>query len=1385
MVFTCWISIANGDILNTVNRLIKYKHIPASQEIYQEMTYWVARTYTEIIESTGERVSRSIEELREWPAYILLGDPGSGKTESFKREAMACDGFYISARNFLTLSIPSSVHGKTIFIDGLDESRAGEGDGRTPLDRIRMRLDELGRPLFRLSCREWDWLGDSDRNALAALLSVGELSIIHLDQLTQKQIRDILAHHPSVLDPDEFLKIADERGLADILKNPQTLNLLIEAVKENKWPSTRHETFRLACEKLVAELNTEHKTASRGHRKDTVSLIHAAGGLCAIQLLADVSCFTDIGVTDRDIVALRDIGWLRDLPATQVIKTRLFVGIGEGQFAPTHRSVAEYLAAQFLALMIEKGNITIGRVLALMTAPDGGVVAGLRGLNAWLSVYHPESRRRLIKVDPLGVILYGDAKLFSVDDKLILLKALHSLAHDYSGFRWQDWSAKPFGGLATPDMVESFKSILAAPLQDEHNQAFLYCVLDAIRFGDPLPQLKEEVRAIVLNAALWPGIRRTALNAYVHLSLPDLSEVRNIAEGIREGKIEDTDDELLGLSLQKLFPHTIKAEEVFSYLHKLKDDHLIGNYHTFWTWQLSEVAGDDDIPILMDILSTERGQFVEDKNDHHIKKMVGKLLCRAIKEHGETITDKRLYAWLGTAIDKYGCPRTDRDNSNSIKEWLEAHPERYKGLLLTGLQKTDNYQLYINLSPRRYFYAKPPDDLGLWWLSLAEVEQYQEKADCLFCAAINNFYENYAATGLSVEFFEKWVEERPRFKPVYRRSTYQVIPDWRWEEAEYNRKYNEEQQKSQNKRIQFFRSHISSIKSGSAHPKVLHILASVYLGHFIEADGKTSRERLQNYLNADIDLISAALEGLRASVNRSDLPTVYEILELDAKGRMHYIRQACLAGLEELHKSDPSYVLNLSDEVLERVITFQYTYLNDESDWFKACVSNRSDIVAKVLIKYITMLVKAKKEHIRGVHSLAHNEEYALVARYSLAPLLNSFPIRSSKKVTGVLDDLLKAALKQMNIDELKSIIDKKLTARSMDITQRVCWLATGLIVDFFKYEPQMTMFLGKSNERRQILANFFGDRFDHAIIRDNMHERCLSYLIRLFAPICRPEWPRGEHWASPAIETSDFVRALVNQIGGIPSTEASIEIQNLLQDAALSSWHNALRHTLHVQQVSQREAMFHRPSLREVCETLDNKGPANAADLAAITVECLNTLADEIRNGNTDQYKQFWNLDHYNRPIDPKPEEACRDTLLDKLKDRLHKLGIETIPEAHYADDKRADIRVSYMTPNISMAIPIEIKRDSHRDLWNAISDQLIDLYTREPESKGRGIFLVLWFGGRNMPAPPIGKKPTTAAQLETLLITLVPAEKKELISVCVIDCAQTEIKSNRSGHI
>ena len=118
----------------------------------------VPRTCTEIPTGEqdrlqpGERESRPLVEFRDTPAYVLVGDPGAGKTTSFKAEcaALGDDACLVTARDFLTFEPEDHPEwrGKTLFIDGLDEVRAGTSDVRTPFDQVRGRLDALGQAAF-------------------------------------------------------------------------------------------------------------------------------------------------------------------------------------------------------------------------------------------------------------------------------------------------------------------------------------------------------------------------------------------------------------------------------------------------------------------------------------------------------------------------------------------------------------------------------------------------------------------------------------------------------------------------------------------------------------------------------------------------------------------------------------------------------------------------------------------------------------------------------------------------------------------------------------------------------------------------------------------------------------------------------------------------------------------------------------------------------------------------------------------------------------------------------------------------------------------------------------------------------------------------------------
>ena len=161
------------------------------------MTEFVARTCTEVVDGDPtagmQNRGRPLEEFRTTDSYVLLGAPGSGKTQTFRDEAESQADCYVTARDFRTFDNRPEWHGKTLYIDGLDETRVGAADGRTPFDDIRAKLDRLGKPRFRLSCREADWFGANDRDRLTTVSRDRKVTVLRLDPLSADDIREICA----------------------------------------------------------------------------------------------------------------------------------------------------------------------------------------------------------------------------------------------------------------------------------------------------------------------------------------------------------------------------------------------------------------------------------------------------------------------------------------------------------------------------------------------------------------------------------------------------------------------------------------------------------------------------------------------------------------------------------------------------------------------------------------------------------------------------------------------------------------------------------------------------------------------------------------------------------------------------------------------------------------------------------------------------------------------------------------------------------------------------------------------------------------------------------------------------------------------------------------
>jgi hypothetical protein len=1350
----------------------------------------VPRTCTTLNEQSGERKSRPLEDFRALPSYVLLGDPGAGKTRSFEREAAATGGRYIRARAFAALDPNPQLAGKTLFIDGLDEMRASGGDGRTPLYQVRQHLDRLGRPPFRLSCREADWYGDSDSVALLEIAPGDSLAVLHLDPLSDADIALLLAHKFGRADPADFVRQAEHHGLADLLRNPQTLTLLARAVGET-WPDGRRKTYELACQQLVRELNQEHRAATRANAPTADAQLDAAGFLCAVQLLAGIVGFAlDDDVADDQHVLWRRLSASPAMPLLDALASSLFQrDEREQQRIPVHRSIAEFLGARHLAALIDSEGLPLGRVVALIAGEDGGIVPDLRGLSAWLTVHCHGARAELVERDPLGVVLYGDVRDFPTDDKRRVLAALRSEAERYANFRFQDWAAAPFGALATPDMMPVFLELLASPSRAEADIALLDCALDALRYGPPLPELTTDASRLeaLLDAAArdasYPAhIRHSTLTILLRDLPRNAARLVAIAKDVQAGAVEDREDQLLGRLLTELFPEFIRPAEVFDFLHPEKQDHFVGEYHAFWGHRLPEKAPAELLPELIDQLAQRAPTLRKSFKHYQADRLAGWVLARALEAHGDAIDDVRLYDWLGAGLNEYGNPHIDGEHQKRVAAWLAARPERYKAMLLIGDSRCigkENVWSCLFHSSSRLYGAEPPVDFVSWCLERAATETHGEFQQFYFAQAARQLIRQGGQEWLTLgalDYLAPWIATHPEFEAYQRSFVSCDIDDWRREDAARKREWDKDREQRREGWRGHFREHLEAIRAGSAHPQILHELAQVYLLQHLDIEGETPRERLADFLGNDEELIEAAYAGFRRSLERNDLPSVAEIVDLEAKGRMHFIRQPCLAGMEELYAADPAAMLHLDNEVLRKLLAFRLTWVaENEAEWFSTLVKARPALVGEVLVAYALPLLRKGNEHLHGIWQLAYDEDFPQVAREALPDLLKGFPLRAkSQLLTNALDPLLKSALRYLDRSALAFIVAARLAQGSMSSAQRIHWLACGLILSPREYEASLAAHIGKSKILAARLGGFLHDRDWRTGWSASLPESTLALLIELLAPDSPPELQTGAHWVSPAMHTADEVRAFIDTLGGNPSVDARHQLERLLSLPALAPWHNRLRHAAQAQRIARHKASFRHLDAAEVCHTLANLQPSNVADLAALAYDHLRDLARKIRDGSTNDYRQYWSLDESNkRPLRPKPENDCRDALLSDLTERLGRLGVDAIKEGYYAEDKRADIRVAFGGAQ-GFNVPIEIKKDGHSDLWRSMREQLIERYTRDPGADGFGIYLVFWFGGKNMPLPQEGKKPRSAAELEERLRQPLTIEESRRVLVCVIDCSQ-----------
>ena len=1135
----------------------------------------------------------------EHPAWVLLAPAGAGKTVAFEREAKRLDAHYTTARDFVTLNRPEWCSGP-IFIDALDEMRAGATDGRTPLDEIRKKLGEMRNPPFRLSCREADWFGANDRSHLESVAQDRKVLVLRLDPLTDGQVRQLLAERPDVASAEALVERAKNNGLGSLLSNPQTLDLLARAVAEGK-PSSRSDTFELACKQLVRECNNEH-VIGRATPANVDELLEAAGKLCAVCLLSGHKGYAvRTAQNSQEFIPLPNIQGTKQDLLEAALHTGLFADSDGSQCPePVHRQIAEFLAARHLVQLVKDG-LPRKRITALAQGLDGGVVTDLRGLVAWLAALDGEFRADCIERDPLDTMLCGDIRSFSLADKRRLVQRIKERA---SSDPWLlrnrfDLNAR-WGDLATKDAGPIFRDVLEKIGPDDAEQLLAQNMLRALWHGEDKLPLGDLLLDIVRdrNHKRWPQIRTRAMEAFVKQHGDERSgieQIRALLHDIENGTIEDPFDDLRGILLTHLYPAHLGPEEAVQYLHAPKRFNWSGRYRLFYRFQLIDSSSAIQLGQLLDGLCKEGGG--------DFRTLRNEILRHLLKQPLDDVPAKRLFKWLSMERES----KTDA----ALASWLTTNPNMYKELVTVAAEHRERPiggMMYWLLNSE-------PKDFGIWCLDRATdakedalAEHYMEGA--LFCLHCGR-----GCKGLSERLMKRRIQKHPRLERCWRKFEVRKRQAQHFEvaEAAATARASTLEDRTANWRKSWqnwLRDHVEEVRV-NCPPAILSELVDMSLGLF-DLAGDTPAEYLHSALQDD-DLVQLALGAIRDTPKRDDLPSVAEV----ASSKETYLLATPFAAALELV---PRPRLDRAGKTLALAFRF---HSGELGDWYETVLETQPDLVSDTLLTYCRTAFK--HGNYPSFWFLAE-PKHAAVAQSVALKLLKAFPPRCRAEHLAELRRLLVAALKHAR-EGLLELVRHKAGLSSMTAMQRVHWLCCGLGLEPANHREGLIRALTGRGEYERILVAI-GLMDEGVLPVDDLDVESAAALVEHLGT----RWPPSSLSAgrsaansrfaivgsvADAADVSTAVERLIDHLASLSESAATDALKELAENALLERWQDRLRHAVGRQLETRREAKFQYATVEQVQKTLNGGNPANSADLAALTTDRLRQLAESISRDN------------------------------------------------------------------------------------------------------------------------------------------------------------------------
>lgn len=597
------------------------------------------------------------EKLLEHRLVVVLGEPGSGKSEELKSVHLRTPGSFLVRLERLVDEPLTEVlsdedlqqfrrwragNREALFLlDAVDEAKLERDDDfAKAVDRVGNEIGTaLPRARFVISSRISEWRTQTDLEIVQGLTVPEPKKIAKPTTPGSRTVEldDASGSPPAVvvsllrpLTPSQVQRYAEGRGVADasgFLKALQDRNAFVFAGRPldvthlyNYWQekgelSSLTELTRFMVEKLLSEVLNKEKLdpLSPERVKEGAEYLAAAAILCKNLRFDIPEDGRFVSEARLSVQAVLPQDWKPD-ERRALINRALFDSPSRGAFSFHHRTHVEYLAAKWIERLMAH-NCGFEELKDFLTTNIGNDVtlrSSLAPVAAWLVTEGPEPWRRLLEslilaTAPEVHLLYGDPGALSIPYRRRVLAAIVEKYKDRERVHLHV-SPDALARLANKDLAGEINSyLLGENVSDDLKSSLLMVVWEGA-----LGNCAETVLALFSNPSTSNDLRAYCVLAMQFAGTAE--QKRRLAQVAQE--MDGLSNTAIAHIFETLYPKDVTAEEALKILGKVIE---VGHYnyelqHRIGSHLERELQGKDAPVFLQGFLAMLRAAPLGDRS---------------------------------------------------------------------------------------------------------------------------------------------------------------------------------------------------------------------------------------------------------------------------------------------------------------------------------------------------------------------------------------------------------------------------------------------------------------------------------------------------------------------------------------------------------------------------------------------------------------------------------------------------------------------------------------------------------------------------------------------------------------------------------------------------